>query len=138
MVHAALLLSGLMIALVGDAPASPHDIQTYEALKAKAGKDSQAQVKLALWCEAHGLTAERMMHLAQAMLADPKNVTARAAGPRRLRRTMGVGREDRRAGQDGRAADGQAGRIRRASGQTHRQGGGRPERRGALQGRRPA
>ena len=37
----------------------------------------QAQVKLALWCEAHGLNAERVKHLAQAVLSDPKNVTAR-------------------------------------------------------------
>ena len=58
-------------------PPSSGDIKTYEALKAKAGKDSQAQVKLALWCEAHGLNAERVKHLAQAVLSDPKNATAR-------------------------------------------------------------
>jgi hypothetical protein len=46
-------------------------------LKAKAGKDAPSQVKLALWCEAHGLDAERVNHLARAVLADPKNVTAR-------------------------------------------------------------
>jgi hypothetical protein len=77
MVHAAALFTGLLIALVGDAPDPSRDLKTYEALKVKAGKDSQAQVKLALWCEAHGLGAERMKHLAQAMLSDPKNVTAR-------------------------------------------------------------
>ena len=77
MVHAALLFAGLLVAQVGDPPASSHDIQTYEALKAKAGKDSQAQVKLALWCEAHGLNAERVKHLAQAVLSDPRNVTVR-------------------------------------------------------------
>ena len=77
MVHSAVLFAGLLIALVGDAPDSSRDLRTYEALKAKAGKDSQAQVKLALWCEAHGLDAERMKHLAKAMLSDPKNVTAR-------------------------------------------------------------
>ena len=38
-------------------------------------------MKLALWCEAHGLGAERMKHLAMAVLVDPKN-TARA-GPAR-------------------------------------------------------
>ena len=54
-----------------------HDLKTYEALKAKAGKESQAQVKLALWCEAHGMNGERVRHLAQAVLSDPKNVTAR-------------------------------------------------------------
>ena len=77
MVHAAVLFTGLLIALVGDAPDSSHDLKTYDALKAKAGPDSQAQVKLALWCEAHGLNAERMKHLAQAVLSDPRNVTAR-------------------------------------------------------------
>ena len=77
MVHAAVLFTGLLVALVGDAPDSSHDIKTYEALRAKAGKDSQAQVKLALWCEAHGLNAERLKHLAQAVLSDPRNVTAR-------------------------------------------------------------
>jgi hypothetical protein len=74
MVHAALLCVSL---LVGDAPAPSHDLKTYEALKAKAGKESQAQVKLALWCEAHGMNGERVKHLAQAVLSDPKNVTAR-------------------------------------------------------------
>jgi hypothetical protein len=77
MVHVTVLFAGLLVALVGDAPDSSPDIKTYDALKAKAGKDSQAQVKLALWCESHGLNAERMKHLAQAMLSDPKNVTAR-------------------------------------------------------------
>jgi hypothetical protein len=77
MLHVALLSAGLLIASVGDAPDSSQNPQTYEALKAKAGKDSQAQVKLALWCEAHGLNAERVKHLARAVLSDPKNVTAR-------------------------------------------------------------
>jgi hypothetical protein len=34
-------------------------------------------VRLALWCEAHGLTAERLHHLTLAVLADPKNAAAR-------------------------------------------------------------
>jgi hypothetical protein len=77
MLHATVLFTGLLFALVGEAPDLSHDIKTYEALRAKAGKDSQAQVKLALWCESHGLNAERMKHLALAVLSDPKNVTAR-------------------------------------------------------------
>ena len=77
MVQATVLFTGLLIALVGDAPDSSQHARTYEALKAKAGKDSQAQVKLSLWCEAHGLDAERVKHLALAVLSDPKNVTAR-------------------------------------------------------------
>ena len=53
------------------------DLAGYEAAKASVGRDAQAQVKLALWCEAHGLSAERVKHLALAVLSDPKNVTAR-------------------------------------------------------------
>ena len=30
-----------------------------------------------MWCESHGLTSERIKHLALAVLADPKNATAR-------------------------------------------------------------
>src|SRR5271169_6751137 len=77
MLHVALLCAGLLATQAGDPLASPQDIKTYEALKAKAGKDPQAQVKLALWCEAHGMNGERVKHLAQAVLSDPKNVTAR-------------------------------------------------------------
>jgi hypothetical protein len=35
-------------------------------------------LRLALWCEAHGLNAEKVRHLAAAVLADPANATARA------------------------------------------------------------
>ncbi len=77
MVHAALLCASFLVVEVGDPPALSHDLKTYEALRAKAGKDAQAQVKLALWCEAHGMNGERVKHLAQAVLSDPKNVTAR-------------------------------------------------------------
>ena len=77
MVQIAVVLAGLLVAASGDRPAASHDLKTYEALKAKAGKEPQAQVKLALWCEAHGLDAERLKHLAGVVLSDPKNVTAR-------------------------------------------------------------
>src|SRR6516225_4770872 len=77
MVRAAWVLTSLLVAQAGDPPVPARDLKTYEALKLKAGKDSQAQVKLALWCEAHGLDAERLKHLAQAVLADPGNATAR-------------------------------------------------------------
>jgi hypothetical protein len=77
MLHVALLCATLLAAEAGDPPATSGDIRAYEALKAKAGKDAPSQVKLALWCEAHGLDAERVNHLARAVLADPKNVTAR-------------------------------------------------------------
>ena len=74
----------LSFALLGsDAPpavveksAGPN-LATYRAALAKAGKNADAQVRLALWCEAHGLTAERLKHLSMAVLYDPKNVLAR-------------------------------------------------------------
>ncbi len=50
---------------------------SYEQLKAAAGRDADAQVKLALWCEAHGLEREKLRHLAVAVLADPTNAMAR-------------------------------------------------------------
>ena len=46
-------------------------------MRASAGRDADAQVRLALWCEAHGLERERLKHLAMAVLADPSNVMAR-------------------------------------------------------------
>jgi hypothetical protein len=77
MVYVAWVLTSLLVAQAGDPPAPAGDLKTYEALKLKAGKDAQAHVKLALWCEAHGLGAERLAHLARAVLADPRNATAR-------------------------------------------------------------
>jgi len=65
----------LCCALLG-AP-TPEDRATYEAAKAQAGRDTDAHVKLALWCEQHGLNAERTKHLALAVLIDPKNAAAR-------------------------------------------------------------
>ena len=46
-------------------------------MKAKAGRDAGSQVGLALWCEAHGLTSERVKHLTKAVLGDPGNAAAR-------------------------------------------------------------
>ena len=110
MVHAALLCASLLVVQVGDSPALSHDFKTYEALKAKAGKDPQAQVKLALWCEAHGMNGERVKHLAQAVLSDPKNVTARGLlGLIAIRQPMGNGGASPRADQGGRRPGGKAG-----------------------------
>ena len=62
--------------------------------RAKVGRDADAQVKLALWCEAHGLSAERIKHLA---LADrcsiPHNADGRGlAGTRLLPGQVAVSR----------------------------------------------
>ena len=59
-------------------PAPPPDLaRSYQEARAQAGRSPEAQVRLALWCEAHGLTAERLHHLTLAVLADPKNAAAR-------------------------------------------------------------
>ena len=39
--------------------------EAYDAARQKAGKDPAALVKLAIWCEAHGLRAERAKHLSE-------------------------------------------------------------------------
>ncbi len=57
---------------------SPADRPEYQAAAAKAGRDAGAHLKLALWCEAHGMDAERLKHLAAALASDPQNATARA------------------------------------------------------------
>jgi hypothetical protein len=49
----------------------------YDARKAKIGNSADAEVRLALWCEANGLLAQRHQHLARAVLIEPRNVLAR-------------------------------------------------------------
>ena len=56
---------------------SPDGRGAYRAAAARAGRDADAQVRLALWCEARGLSAERLKHLALAVMADPNHATAR-------------------------------------------------------------
>ncbi len=77
MVHAVLLCC----AMLGDggkpAQATAADHAAYETAAAKAGKNAAAHVKLALWCETHGLSAERTKHLSVASSLDPSNVLAR-------------------------------------------------------------
>ena len=57
--------------------ASGPQLKVYQAESAKAGKTADAHIRLALWCEAHGLTAERLKHLSLAVLYDPANTLAR-------------------------------------------------------------
>ncbi len=49
----------------------------YQHQVASADRSATAQVRLALWCEAHGLSEERVEHLARALLSDPTNAVAR-------------------------------------------------------------
>jgi hypothetical protein len=55
----------------------PKDLASYKSAAAGVGHNADAHVRLALWCEAHGLTAERLKHLALAVLYEPSNVLAR-------------------------------------------------------------
>ncbi len=75
------LLCGALI-LGGQAPDGPaidlSEREAYKTAAAVAGHDATAQVRLALWCEAHGLTAERLEHLSRAVLDQPSNVLTRA------------------------------------------------------------
>ena len=45
---------------VASPPKDSADRAAFEAAQAKAGHDAKAHVRLALWCESHGLDAERM------------------------------------------------------------------------------
>jgi hypothetical protein len=56
---------------------STSELAVYQTAKKEAGRDADAHVRLALWCESHGLTAERAKHLALAMMYDPANALAR-------------------------------------------------------------
>jgi hypothetical protein len=74
----ALFLCATLLGPTDATSASPrNDRAAYEVLKAKVGRNSDEHVDLALWCEQHGLTAERMKHLAMAVLIDGGNVKAR-------------------------------------------------------------
>ncbi len=79
--HLVVACSMLIAAAASEAEASPApspaDLSAYREESARAGRDPAAQVRLALWCEAHGLRAERVRHLALAVLADPRNAAAR-------------------------------------------------------------
>lgn len=72
-----LLLVMAVVSVSRGDDSTPPDRSAYEAARKPAGHDAGAQVRLALWCEQHGMTAERMKHLATAVLADPSNALAR-------------------------------------------------------------
>jgi hypothetical protein len=81
MVYTLFLSTALLGTALGDdnnPPASKMaERSAYELAESHAGRDANAHVKLALWCESHGLSAERMKHLALAVLNDPANSLAR-------------------------------------------------------------
>lgn len=65
-----LLVASLLAAGPTAAPESA-DLAAYREARDRAGKEPGAQVRLALWCEQHGLTEQRARHLALALVADP-------------------------------------------------------------------
>jgi hypothetical protein len=75
-----LLLSAAVFGgVLGDdraATASP-DLGHYKSAATEARRDPDAHVRLALWCEEHGMTAERLKHLSLAILNDPSHALAR-------------------------------------------------------------
>jgi hypothetical protein len=73
------LVGSLLVAVVSGGSATPasEDLAAYESARAKVGRDAEAHIRLALWCERRGLEAERARHLALAVLIEPGNVTAR-------------------------------------------------------------
>ena len=78
MISMMLLCGALAFAdAAGEQSESLAAFKTYNDLKAKTARTPEAQVKLALWCEAHGLSAERTKHLMLATLLDPANAAAR-------------------------------------------------------------
>jgi hypothetical protein len=59
------------------APPAKPVLAEYRVLRDRAGRDPDAQVRLALWCESRGMVAERATHLKTALEVDPTNQTAR-------------------------------------------------------------
>ena len=98
------MLRAASVPSVEEPPRSPPDMAAYQAAKAQAGRDADAQVKLALWCEAHGLSAERIKHLTLATLLDPSNAAAR--GLLGLVAYQGKWQSSRRGRQAGRRGSG--------------------------------
>ena len=74
---AAILLGSLFAVAPAEVQSSDTDLDGYKTAAAKVGRRAELHIKLALWCEAHGLKAEELKHLALAVLIDPKDATAR-------------------------------------------------------------
>ncbi len=73
-----LVCAGWMAAIPSAEPRGPADVaRAYQEARAGAGRAPGDQVRLALWCEAHGLTAERLHHLGLAVIANPRDAAAR-------------------------------------------------------------
>ncbi len=61
----------------GQASVGVDDLSAYHAAAVKAGKDPDAHLRLALWCEAHGLIPEREKEVAETLRLNPNHAAAR-------------------------------------------------------------
>jgi Pretoxin HINT domain len=79
MIAAALVSSAVLFAALPDSlsPTSAADQVAYETARNSAGRDADAHTRLALWCEARGMDAERIKHLTIAVLVEPSHAVAR-------------------------------------------------------------
>ena len=70
----------LCAVLLGAGPSAPaaEVRDDYETARAEARRDPDAHVRLALWCESHGLEPERLRHLAMAVMLNPSHSLARS------------------------------------------------------------
>ncbi|MHC5539969.1 polymorphic toxin-type HINT domain-containing protein, partial [Singulisphaera rosea] len=52
-------------------------LEVYQVARDQTSHNADAQVRLALWCDAHGLKAEHFKHLALALITDPNHLVGR-------------------------------------------------------------
>ncbi len=71
------MLAALVSAVLLAGSPGLEDLAAYQAAANQAGRDPEAHVRLALWCESRGLKSERIKHLSIALLVDPGNARAR-------------------------------------------------------------
>ena len=62
----------LIVTSQGPPGPSPAEKQRFEAAKVEAGASPAKLVKLSLWCESHGMRAEQLAALEEAVRLDPE------------------------------------------------------------------
>ncbi len=72
MLHFSVVCCWLFLAVPGDSP-TPEELSAYQAAAAKAGENVSAHIRLASWCELHGMHLERHKHLGIALELAPDN-----------------------------------------------------------------
>jgi len=73
----ACLAAGLPGPVAAESQGKTSAFAAYQEARARSGRDPNAHVRLALWCERHGLATERQKHLAIAVLKNPAHAAAR-------------------------------------------------------------